>query len=108
MNTMVRPPAPTDEEDGVRGNGLFVRSDAQRLPHLVTRIDRGELRVEVTRRMPPVTLHADAVAGKDAPPPQLSEEELAGRRRRAAESASAYRSELLQRAEPASPANGRP
>ena len=37
----------------------------------------------------------DVVAGKDAPPPQLSQDELAERRRRAAELASAYRSEFL-------------
>jgi hypothetical protein len=37
----------------------------------------------------------DVVAGKDAPPPRLSQDELAERRRRAAELASAYRSEFL-------------
>jgi hypothetical protein len=37
----------------------------------------------------------DVVAGMDAPPPQLSEDELAERRRRAAELASTYRSEFL-------------
>ncbi|WP_329228661.1 cupin domain-containing protein [Streptomyces canus] len=37
----------------------------------------------------------DVVAGKDAPPPHLSEAELAERRRRAAELASTYRSEFL-------------
>jgi hypothetical protein len=37
----------------------------------------------------------DVVAGKDAPPPHLSQDELAERRRRAAELASAYRSEFL-------------
>ncbi|MEV4475249.1 MULTISPECIES: hypothetical protein [Nonomuraea] len=36
----------------------------------------------------------DVVAGKDAPPPQLSPDELA-ERRRAAELAPAYRSEFL-------------
>ncbi|MFF1304794.1 cupin domain-containing protein [Streptomyces sp. NPDC058307] len=38
----------------------------------------------------------DVVAGKDAPPPQLSEGEVMERRRRAAEPASTYRSEFLQ------------
>ncbi|MFG2858938.1 cupin domain-containing protein [Streptomyces mirabilis] len=37
----------------------------------------------------------DVVAGKDAPRPQLSQDELAERRRRAAELASTYRSEFL-------------
>jgi hypothetical protein len=37
----------------------------------------------------------DLVAGRDAPPPQLSPDELAQRRRLAAELASTYRSEFL-------------
>lgn len=37
----------------------------------------------------------DIVAGKDAPPPQLSDEELATRRRRASELAATFRSEFL-------------
>ena len=37
----------------------------------------------------------DVVAGKDAPPPQLSDDEVAERRRRAGELASAFRSEFL-------------
>ncbi|GAB3795920.1 cupin domain-containing protein [Micromonospora zhanjiangensis] len=37
----------------------------------------------------------DVVAGKDAPPPQLSRDELAQRRQRAAELAATYRSEFL-------------
>jgi hypothetical protein len=37
----------------------------------------------------------DVVAGKDAPPPQLSKDELMERRRRAAELAATYRSEFL-------------
>ncbi|WP_275902478.1 hypothetical protein [Streptomyces sp. S1A1-7] len=37
----------------------------------------------------------DVVVGKDAPPPQLSQDELAERRRRATELASTYRSEFL-------------
>ncbi|WP_406442276.1 hypothetical protein OHB00_39510 [Streptomyces sp. NBC_00631] len=46
----------------------------------------------------------DVVAGKDAPPPQLSEDELAERRRRAAELASTYRNESLWPAWRACPA----
>jgi NADPH:quinone reductase-like Zn-dependent oxidoreductase len=59
-------PAPTDEERSVRGIGLFVRSDAEHLSHLVKLIDGGELRVEVARRVPLAelpALHADADAG---------------------------------------------
>jgi hypothetical protein len=37
----------------------------------------------------------DVVAGKDAPPPQLSQDELAERRRLAGELAETYRSEFL-------------
>lgn len=37
----------------------------------------------------------DIVSGKDAPPPQLSDEELARRRKRAGELASTFRSEFL-------------
>lgn len=37
----------------------------------------------------------DVVPGKDAPPPRLSQDELAERRQRAAELASTYRSEFL-------------
>jgi len=66
VNTTVWMPAPTDEERGVRGIDLFVRSDAEQLAHLVELIDGGELRVEVARRvllaeLP--ALHADAAAG---------------------------------------------
>jgi NADPH:quinone reductase-like Zn-dependent oxidoreductase len=66
VNTTVWMPAPTDEERGVRGINLFVRSDAEQLSHLVELIDRGELRVEVARRVPLAelpALHADAAAG---------------------------------------------
>ncbi|MFK0024082.1 NADP-dependent oxidoreductase [Streptomyces sp. NPDC090798] len=66
VNTTVWMPAPTDEERGVRGVDLFVRSDAEQLSHLVELIDGGELRVEVARRVPLAelpALHADAAAG---------------------------------------------
>ncbi|NUP53461.1 MAG: NADP-dependent oxidoreductase [Catenulispora sp.] len=66
VNTTVWMPAPSDEQRGVRGIDLFVRSDAQQLSHLVELADRGELRVEVARRVPLAdlpALHADAAAG---------------------------------------------
>jgi NADPH:quinone reductase-like Zn-dependent oxidoreductase len=66
VNTTVWMPAPTDEERGVRGIDLFVRSDAEQLSHLAELIDGGELRVEVARRVPLAelpALHADAAAG---------------------------------------------
>ncbi|MFC9646844.1 NADP-dependent oxidoreductase [Streptomyces mirabilis] len=66
VNTTVWMPAPSDEERGVRGIDLFVRSDAEQLSHLAALIDGGELRVEVARRVPFAelsALHADAAAG---------------------------------------------
>ncbi|KPI20925.1 NADPH:quinone reductase [Actinobacteria bacterium OK006] len=66
VNTTVWMPAPSDEERGVRGIDLFVRSDAEQLSHLAELIDGGELRVEVTRQVPLAelpALHADAAAG---------------------------------------------
>ena len=66
VNTTVWMPAPSDEQRDVRGIDLFVRSDAQQLAHLVELTDRGELRVEVARRVPLAelpALHADAAAG---------------------------------------------
>jgi NADPH:quinone reductase-like Zn-dependent oxidoreductase len=67
VNTTVWMPAPSDEERGVRGIDLFVRSDARQLSHLVELIDSGELRVEVAQRVPLAELpavHAQAAAGK--------------------------------------------
>jgi NADPH:quinone reductase-like Zn-dependent oxidoreductase len=66
VNTTVWMPAPADEERGVRGVDLFVRSDSGQLAHLVELIDRGELRVDVARRVPLAELpavHAEATAG---------------------------------------------
>ena len=66
VNTTVWMPAPSDEQRGVRGIDLYVRSDAQQLAHLVELADRGELRIEVARRVPLAelsALHADAAAG---------------------------------------------
>jgi NADPH:quinone reductase-like Zn-dependent oxidoreductase len=67
VNTTVWMPAPADEQRGVRGIDLFVRSDAQQLAHLVELVDRGELRIEVAQHVPLAelpALHADAAAGK--------------------------------------------
>lgn len=66
VNTTVWMPAPSDEERGVRGIDLFVRSDADQLSRLVALIDRGELRVDVAERVPLAelpALHARATEG---------------------------------------------
>ncbi|WP_290053903.1 NADP-dependent oxidoreductase [Amycolatopsis solani] len=66
VNTTVWMPAPSDEERGVRGIDLFVRSDAGQLAKLVALVDRGELRVEVAERvsLPELpALHARAAEG---------------------------------------------
>jgi NADPH:quinone reductase-like Zn-dependent oxidoreductase len=67
VNTTVWMPAPSDEERGVRGINLFVRSDADQLADLVARVNTGELRVEVGQRVPLADLaavHAQAGAGE--------------------------------------------
>ena len=69
VNTTVWMPAPTDEERGVRGVNVFVRSDAQQLARLVALVDSGELRVDVAERVPLEelpALHARAAAGDAA------------------------------------------
>ncbi|MFJ4483743.1 NADP-dependent oxidoreductase [Streptomyces longwoodensis] len=66
VNTTVWMPAPSDEERGVRGIDLFVRSDADLLSGLVASVDRGELRVDVAERVPLAelpALHARAAEG---------------------------------------------
>ncbi|MEU6222457.1 NADP-dependent oxidoreductase [Streptomyces sp. NPDC047042] len=66
VNTTVWMPAPSDEDRGVRGIDLFVRSDADQLAQLVALIDRGELRVAVAERVPLAelpTLHTRAAEG---------------------------------------------
>lgn len=51
VNTTVWMQAPGDEARGVRGLDVFVRSDAQQLAGLVAAVDRGELHVDVSRRI---------------------------------------------------------
>jgi len=66
VNTTVWMPAPSDEDRGVRGIDLFVRSDAGQLAKLVALVDSGELRVDVAERVPLAelaALHARAAAG---------------------------------------------
>lgn len=66
VSTTVWMPAPADEQRGVRGIDLYVRSDAEQLAGLVARVDRGELTVDVAERVPLADLgevHARAAAG---------------------------------------------
>jgi NADPH:quinone reductase-like Zn-dependent oxidoreductase len=67
VNTVPTIPTPADDERGVRGVGVFVRSDAGQLSRLVEMVDRGELRVDVAERVPLSelsALHARAAAGQ--------------------------------------------
>ncbi|SCG78106.1 NADP-dependent oxidoreductase [Micromonospora humi] len=67
VNTTVWMPAPADQERGVRGVDLFVRSDADQLADLAARIGTGELRVDVAERVALAdlpALHARAGAGE--------------------------------------------
>jgi NADPH:quinone reductase-like Zn-dependent oxidoreductase len=66
VNTTVWMPAPSDDQRGVRGIDLFVRSDADQLSQLVTLIDSGKLHVDVAQRIPLAelpTVHTQAAAG---------------------------------------------
>lgn len=66
-NTVPTIPTPSDDARGVRAAGVFVRSDAERLAELSALVDAGELRVEVTERVPLAelpALHARAAAGE--------------------------------------------
>jgi NADPH:quinone reductase-like Zn-dependent oxidoreductase len=66
VNTTVWMPAPSDEARGVRGIDLYVRGDAQQLSELVSRVDRGDLVVDVAERvaLPDLaSVHARAAAG---------------------------------------------
>jgi NADPH:quinone reductase-like Zn-dependent oxidoreductase len=67
VNTVPTIATPTDEARGVRGVGVFVRSDAAQLSHLVELVDRGALQVGVDERLPLAELpavHARAAAGE--------------------------------------------
>jgi NADPH:quinone reductase-like Zn-dependent oxidoreductase len=66
VNTTVWMQAPSDETRQVRGLNVFVRSDAKQLAGLVAAIDRGELHIDISRRIPLKDLpafHAEAAAG---------------------------------------------
>ncbi|KQV74562.1 NADPH:quinone reductase [Aeromicrobium sp. Root344] len=66
VSTTVWMPAPSDADRGVRGVDLYVNNDREQLAELVERIDKGELSVDVARRVPLSELpavHADAAAG---------------------------------------------
>jgi NADPH:quinone reductase-like Zn-dependent oxidoreductase len=67
VNTVPTVETPADERRGVRGVGVFVRSDAEQLSQLVELVDGGELRVDVAERFPLTELpdvHAKAEAGE--------------------------------------------
>lgn len=67
VSTTPRVPTPSDEERGVRGVTVFVRPDAEVLAELVRLIDGGELRVEISDRVPLsglAELHRRADAGE--------------------------------------------
>jgi NADPH:quinone reductase-like Zn-dependent oxidoreductase len=58
---------PGDEARGVTAATVFVLPNRKRLTELVALVDKGELRVEVTRRIPLTelpALHAEAAAGR--------------------------------------------
>jgi NADPH:quinone reductase-like Zn-dependent oxidoreductase len=66
VNTTVWMPAPSDEQRGVRGIDLFVRSDAEQLSRLVALVDSGALHVDIAQRVPLAelaTVHTRAAAG---------------------------------------------
>ena len=58
VNTVPTIPTAGDEERGVRGVGVFVRSDAAQLSRLAALVDSGELRVDVAQRVPLAELPA--------------------------------------------------
>ena len=60
-------PGPEDAGRGVRTVRVFVRSDAAQLAELVTRVDAGDLKIDVAERRPLTDLaavHAQAAAGR--------------------------------------------
>ncbi|KQR99753.1 NADPH:quinone reductase [Williamsia sp. Leaf354] len=67
VNTTVWMPAPADPARGVRGVDMYVRSDAAQLAELATRVDRGELTVDVAERVSltgVIDVHARAAQGQ--------------------------------------------
>ena len=67
VNSVPMIPTPSDEARSVRGIGVFVRSDAQQLAHLVELVDGGQLHVDVTERVPLTdlaALHARSESGE--------------------------------------------
>lgn len=69
VSTTAWMPAPDDADRNVRSVVVFVRSDAGKLAELVSLVDSGVLRLEVTRRIPLAelpALHAEAAAGRIA------------------------------------------
>ncbi len=67
VNSVPMIPTPSDETRSVRGIGVFVRSDAQQLAHLVELVDGGRLHVDVTERVPLTdlaALHARSESGE--------------------------------------------
>ncbi|WP_407361506.1 NADP-dependent oxidoreductase [Microbacterium sp. LBN7] len=67
VSTTAWMPAPDDAERNVRSVVVFVRTDAEKLAELVSLVDSGALRLEVTRRIPLEelpALHAEAAAGR--------------------------------------------
>ncbi|WP_341976452.1 NADP-dependent oxidoreductase [Microbacterium sp. LWO13-1.2] len=67
VSTTAWMPAPDDAERNVRSVVVYVRSDAEKLAELVSLVDSGDLRVEVTRRIPLTELrelHAEAAQGR--------------------------------------------
>lgn len=66
VNTTVWMPAPADDQRGVTGINLYVRSDADQLAHLVEQVDAGRLHIDIAERVPLAdlpALHARAAAG---------------------------------------------
>lgn len=66
VNTTVWMPAPSDQARGVRGIDVFVRNDSTQLADLSSRVDSGELTVDIAERVPMTDLasvHARAAQG---------------------------------------------
>jgi NADPH:quinone reductase-like Zn-dependent oxidoreductase len=67
VSTTVWMPAPADQARNVRAVDVFVNSDTDQLAQLVTRVDRGEITVDVAERVPLADLasvHSRAAAGE--------------------------------------------